>query len=253
MRATDRGPEAAERPDGPAGRRRRWRPVARERLGLANPNEAAAVVARYLRSAPGTMTYLFTVFITTVSLRAAGPDLTDALIRSESTNVHNMLHNPVRGLIASAFWIDTSRWPVALVLLFVVVMAPTERRIGTARWLAVGAAGHIGATVATTIGISIGVSHHLLRPSLTHAADVGISYFAIAVATAYVALLPGRLPWLGRAVIVGYVVVNVAASQTFTDYGHLVAAAVGFALAPWAVRGASWRHLHGPRELRSPR
>lgn len=195
------------------------------------------------------MAYLFTVFVTTVSLHGAGAHVTEVLMRRESTNVNNMLHNPVRVLIASAFWLDTTRLPVTLVLFFLVVMAPTERRIGTLRWMMVGAAGHIGATLCTTAGIDFGVDHNLLRPELTHAVDVGISYFAMAIAVVYAALLPGWWRWAGRALIVGYVVANVIASHTFTDYGHLFAATIGFAVAPIATRGASWYHLHRPRGI----
>lgn len=209
--------------------------------------EAPAAAAAYLGSAPGTITYVFTVLITTVSLQGAGHQLTEVLMRRESTNVHNMLHNPVRVLLASAFWLDTSHFPLALLVLFVVVMAPTERRIGTMRWIAVGAAGHIGATLCTTVGINFGVDHNLLRPELTRTVDVGISYFAMAVAAVYAALLPGWWRWAARSVIAIYVVANLVASNSFTDYGHLFAAIIGFALAPLVTRGASWRELHRQR------
>jgi hypothetical protein len=187
------------------------------------------------------------VLITTVSLDGAGRGLTEVLMRRESTNVHNMLHSPLRVLIASAFWLDTRHFPLALLLLFVVVMAPTERRIGTIRWIAVGAAGHLGATLCTTVGINFGVDHGLLRPELTNTVDVGISYFAVAVAAVYAALLPGWWRWAARTLIGVFVVVNLAVEPTFTDYGHLFAAIIGFALAPLATRGASWRSLHRPR------
>jgi hypothetical protein len=57
-------------------------------------------------------------------------------------NVHHLTHDPVRVLIRSAFWLSGYEllfWAA----LFLVVLAPAERWLGTSRWLLAFASGHI--------------------------------------------------------------------------------------------------------------
>ena len=64
---------------------------------------------------------------------------------------------------------------------FTLVMVPVERWIGTYRWLAVFAAGHIGATIATTVGIWLQVRSGTGASNLVYPIDVGVSYGLFAV------------------------------------------------------------------------
>src|ERR1700712_4834478 len=153
-----------------------------------------AYTAAWIRSAPGTYTYLFALLVTSWSLRGADPHLADALIRSQSTNLDNLTDRPLQVLVASAFWTSGSALPWMLLVRFTLVMAPVERRLGTRRTLVVFAAGHVLATLLVGAGIEIGLQHHLLDLSLARASDVGVSYGYFAVAGAFTWLLVPR--WL---------------------------------------------------------
>src|ERR1700709_1741400 len=127
-----------------------------------------AYTAAWIRSAPGTYTYLFALLVTSWSLRGADPHLADALIRSESTNLDNLTDRPLQVLVASAFWTSGSAIPWQLLLRFTLVMAPVERRLGTRRTLPVFATGHVLATLLVAGGLSYGVQHRLVSVSLAH-------------------------------------------------------------------------------------
>jgi hypothetical protein len=111
------------------------------------------------------------------------------------------------------------------------VLAPVERWIGTYRWLATFAAGHIGATLATTVGIWLQVREGA-GLSLIYPVDVGASYGVAAAAGVIAYRL--RRPWSGvwlaaLAVWLGWPIVH---QGTFTDWGHLVACGIGLAMGP---------------------
>ena len=102
----------------------------------------------------GPVPDLFTLGVTTLSLVDAAPGLTDRLLLTESTNVHNLAHDPLRVLGASAFWVGGTRLPWKVGVRFLLVTAPAERWLGTGRWLLAFAAGHVGATLVTVSGIA---------------------------------------------------------------------------------------------------
>ncbi|MCA1845188.1 MAG: rhomboid family intramembrane serine protease, partial [Actinobacteria bacterium] len=111
------------------------------------------------------------------------------------------------------------------------IMAPVERWIGTYRWLATFAAGHIGATLATTVGIWLQVREGAGR-SLIYPVDVGASYGLAAMGGVLVYRLPRRWKpvWLGSMAV--YLGAPLVTSGTFTDWGHLVAFVIGLAMGP---------------------
>ena len=135
------------------------------------------------------------------------------------------------GVVPQRVLLDHGHLIIELVL-FTVVMVPVERWIGTYRWLGVFAAGHVGATLATTIGIWLEVRSGAGGRALLYPVDIGASYGLAAVA----AVLAKRLPRpLGPFVAVGLgglLIFEVVYNGTFTDWGHLAAFAIGLALAP---------------------
>ena len=98
------------------------------------------------------------------------------MVASASTNVHNMTTDPVRVLLVSAFWVQSTLWIWPMAALIVAVMAPAERLLGTGHTLFIFAAGHIGATVLTVAAVGVGVDRGLFPHHLAYAADVGPSY-----------------------------------------------------------------------------
>ena len=67
-----------------------------------------AGLADALRHAPGTLIYLCCLLVTQLTLNTLDTPLSRRLVLGVSTNLHNMAESPVRVLIGSAFWTDTS-------------------------------------------------------------------------------------------------------------------------------------------------
>jgi hypothetical protein len=174
---------------------------------------------------------LLVVSVTTLMLRGLDATTATRVLRESSTNLVLMSRAAPRVLFLSAFLLDHGYLIVELVL-FTVLMVPVERWIGTYRWLGVFAAGHIGATIATTIGIWLEVRSGATGRALVYPLDVGVSYGLVAVAAVLTKRLPRPLGALMTVGLGGLLVLGVVYSGTFTDWGHLAAFAIGLALAP---------------------
>jgi hypothetical protein len=181
----------------------------------------------YALSAPGTVAYFLSLLMTTVVLRTSSAGVAHRLLVEQSTNLHNLRTYPVQVLFTSAFWLDSGQlWPALLPL--VVFLAPLERWLGTARWAAVFALGHVGATLITAVMLWFDTDYGRSNPALLRAVDVGISYGCYAVAGALTYRLPRRWrPWYAGALVV-FFVARLLLSQTFTDVGHVNALLIGF-------------------------
>ena len=187
-------------------------------------------VAGYLASAPGTHILLLILAVTTLVLRGVDAPTTTRILRHQSTNLFEMSRDAPRVLVLSAFLLDNGRLLVEAAM-FTLILAPVERWVGTYRWMASFAAGHIGATLATTVGIWLQVREGAGR-SLVYPVDVGVSYGVAAVAGVLVYRLrrPWAMAWLAFVVVdIGRAVVG---TGTFTDWGHLVAFGIGLAIGP---------------------
>jgi hypothetical protein len=125
--------------------------------------------------------------------------------------------------------------PYALVLL--LVLTALERRIGGLRAAAVFFGGHALATLATELPVGLSVALGRLPDSSLHRLDYGISFGVMASAGALAGLLPAWLRWplLGG---VGWPAATGLLAQTdpLTDWGHVLALALGVASWP-LVRG----------------
>jgi hypothetical protein len=186
--------------------------------------------AGYLAAAPGTHILLLILAVTTLVLRGVDAPTATRILRHQSTNLFQMSRDAPRVLVLSAFLLDNGRLVIEAIQ-FTVVLAPVERWVGTYRWLATFAAGHIGATLATTVGIWLQVREGA-GTSLIYPIDVGASYGVAAAAGVLAYRLPRRwaLAWLaGMAVYLG---LPLLARGTFTDWGHLVAFVIGLAMGP---------------------
>lgn len=206
-------------------------------------------VAGYLAKAPGTHILLLIVVITTLMQRGLDETTATRVLRQASTNLFHMSRDAPRVLFLSAFLLDHGHLVVEVVL-FTLVMVPVERWIGTYRWMGVFAAGHVGATLATTVGIWLQVRSGSGGSNLVYPVDVGVSYGLYAVA----AVLPRRLPrpvdLVVLGLIVGIALRGVILTGTFTDWGHAAAVAIGLALTPLVAprrhEAASRRHSSSP-------
>ena len=202
-------------------------------------------VVAYVRGSPATFLYLFVLSITTWVLLGLTGDVVESILREHSTNLDQLRTNPVRVLIRSAFWVD-GYLLLVWVVLFALVLAPAERWLGTVRWLVVFAAGHVGATLATAAGLWLAIRWKLAPSSLSDVVDVGVSYGFAALAAVFTYRLPapGRWYWAGGlfAVAAGAAIIG----GTFTDFGHLAAVMIGFAMYPITRSADVEQRSHGP-------
>jgi hypothetical protein len=155
------------------------------------------------------------------------------LAKAASTNLHNMTQDPLQVLVTSVFAGGGARFPWLTTAIFLALMVPAERWLGTGRWLLAFAAGHVGATLLTVLGIAWALHHHLASSTLATALDVGASYGICAVAAVFTyrfASRPGRVLWAGS--LSAYLTAAAWQGRSFTDVGHLLAAGIGFALYP---------------------
>ncbi|MFD4508811.1 rhomboid-like protein [Streptomyces sp. NPDC058457] len=227
-----RGPVAAPAPaiPRPALRPYPWRPAARHLLPW-----------RLLPTPTGTpVTFAYTAVLALTSLFAsyASPGLLNTLYQDSSTDVAHLLRTPVFVLLASALWIAGGLLsPFALA--FVLVLTALERRIGGARAILVFLTGHVLATLATEVPVGLAVLVGHLPDTSLHRLDYGISFGVAASIGALSGLLAPWLRWPLLA-LVGYSLVTdlVAFQDPMTNWGHLIALAVGTALWPVVRR---WR------------
>jgi hypothetical protein len=185
-----------------------------------------------VRAAPATYTYLFVLLITAWVLQTSSPQIAQRLVLERSTNLHQLGHDPMRVLIASAFWVEDAWQVLPWAVLFTLVLAPAEHWLGSTRWAIVFATGHIGATLLTGAGLWLAIHFDLVSTTVTRSADVGVSYgfLAIAGVLTYKFSRPWQFAYL--AALAGYLLVAVFVRGTFTDLGHALAVAIGLACYP---------------------
>lgn len=187
-----------------------------------------------------TQTYVAIVAVTTLWASAADDRLALAALRTASTNLHGLTHQPVTVLVSSAMWADPGGWRGYLVFLAaaVLVLAPVERRLGTARSVVAFAAGHAGATLISAAGLWLAIEAGRADRSLSRAVDVGWSYGTLTVAAVATRLAPpGTRLWWG-AVLVAVCVAGLARQPDVTGVGHALSVAIGFVLGPSLTRPA---------------
>jgi len=194
--------------------------------------------AAYVRSAPATYGYLAILLVTGWILAGMSDALADRLLLAQSTNLHHLGHDPLRVLVSSAFWAPGAHDLVISAVLFTLVLAPVERRIGSLRTVGLFAIGHLGATLLTGAGLWLALRFDAVERSVVNVRDVGPSYgfFAVAAGMTYLLARGLRAPY--AAGLVGYLATTAVLSDGFGDYGHLAALALGFASYP-LVRHAS--------------
>ncbi|QLY29390.1 rhomboid-like protein [Nocardia huaxiensis] len=202
-----------------------------------HPQRIRRAVAAYrnlLAVAPASIAYAFTLFVTWWTLRGASDMVGRRLILSASTNLRNLQRDPIQVLVASAFWTDGG-FPWSVILVMLTFMALAERWLGSLRWILVVATGHIGATLLVAVGLAHKVDQHLIPLRVTVATDVGPSYGISAMLAVLTFRLRGRarLAWAGGLLV--FYGLALWDDRTFTDYGHLFALLIGFAVGAIAV------------------
>ncbi|MEV7775099.1 rhomboid-like protein [Kitasatospora sp. NPDC086791] len=227
---------------------------ARSPQGL--PARLLRALLTYPRRSPLTFCYVGLLVLGHVWVEnRLSPDRADVLRDYISTNLDNLHDHPVTALFGSALLYDGTLTDFAstgfggtlitLGLGICCCLAWAERRFGSLRAAAVLLGGHLGATLITAVVILTALRHGWYPESVRQASDYGISYGAqTSLAFATVALPRwARLPW--AAFVVAWPLSGDSEwpgpLPDFTTVGHLLSAALGFALAGTAAALASRR------------
>ncbi|WP_152775223.1 rhomboid-like protein [Streptomyces spongiae] len=186
---------------------------------------------------PFTCAYAAVLLVTSAITEYADPSLVHALHQGSSTDVAHLVQHPVLVLFASALWTAGGLGsPYALGL--VVVLTALERRLGGVRTAGVFFVGHVLATLATEVPVGLAVLVGHLPESSLHRLDYGISF---GVATSVGALAGLLSPWLRWPLLAAFggMLVNdlITLQDPLTNWGHLMALAIGVALWPVVRRG----------------
>lgn len=194
-------------------------------------SRAARAVGRFVRGAPGTFAWLAILTLTTYLISHINPAFRDRFLRQRSTNLHELSTNPIRVLISSALYIDGGGlW--LYYLLYSIFHAPVERRLGTARWLAVVVAAHVGATYLSEGAVYWEVRHGYLPPSAIFTLDIGVSYALAGVEAVAAYLIEAPWSYAYAAALIAYYGYHLVVGNTFTDLGHFSSIMIGFACYP---------------------
>ncbi|MEU4116110.1 rhomboid-like protein [Kitasatospora sp. NPDC028055] len=223
---------------------------ARPPLGLLST--LLRVVRTYPRRSPLTLVYVGLLLLGHAWVEyGLTEEQADDLRNYISTNLDNLHDHPLRALVGSALLYDGTLTDITstgfggtlitLGLGIVVGLAWAERRFGTPRAAAVFLAGHVGATLITALVILLALHQGWYPESVRAASDYGISYGAQGALAFATLALPrwARLPW--AAFVLAWPLTGdeewPGPLPEFTTVGHLLAAALGFALAAATARG----------------
>jgi hypothetical protein len=178
---------------------------------------------------PVSLAFLTLMSVTTIVLASLGTAERQQLLLASSTNLERLQHDPLRVLVLSILWESPTGF-LTMVLPTALVLAVVEQRIGSLRALAVLAAGHIGGTLLTAVGIAAGINNGTLAPHVADAVDVGVSYATYALVGYAGFLFAARARFLLLTPVGVSLVAAVAIDRDFTSVGHLFSAVIGIAL-----------------------
>jgi len=202
-------------------------PDSLSRTGIRLLAQGLALAGR----APATAVYLLVLGATTLALATSSDRTVLHLLLGASTNLRNMTTHPLRVLVASAFWVESTAWFWPMAVLVIAVMGVSEWVLGLRRTLVAFAVGHVGATLLTVGAVGIGVDAGLLPRHLAYALDVGPSYGLAALGGVLVTRLSQPwLRWIGASGLLGGLALALVVDGDFTDAGHLLAASIGLLL-----------------------
>ncbi|MEU6180393.1 rhomboid-like protein [Streptomyces coeruleorubidus] len=191
---------------------------------------------------PFTFGYAIVLCVTSLISAYGGTALVHALLQGSSTDVAHLVRTPELVLVGSALWLAggvASPFAIGLVL----VLTALERRIGGLCTAGVFLLGHVLATLATEVPVGLAVLAGQLPASSLHRLDYGVSFGVAADTGALAGLLS---PWLRVPLLAGFGGMLLQDLLAFTDpmtnWGHLIALAIGVATWPlirrWQTRGA---------------
>jgi hypothetical protein len=213
--------------------------VKQMRLNRSRLSRLLKAVPRPLAT-PFTFWYLVLLGITTLVQHVASPATVNRLLMHSSTDPHNLWQRPLQTLLTSAFWIVDARW-IVYAIFFTLVLAPLERRIGSWWTFAIFLSGHVVATLATEVPVSLAKYAGAVGRAETHWLDIGVSYgFFTAAGVLLMMLAPPARKWGILVFETGIILLYISGQpdnllDIVTVCGHLIALHFGmFAWLPWS-------------------
>lgn len=215
-------------------------PSAMRTVGRRHSGDVLSAVLTRLGRLRVTLVYAAALAAVAIALVDLGPGVQETVIRHASTNLQNLAHGHIGTLIGSAFVNDAG--PIYIWLPGLMALLALGELLWESRRLVIAfVVGHIGATLIVAAGLAAAIAGGLLSRSVADAADVGMSYGAVAVLGTFTAAIPR--PW--RAAWAGWWL-TVAASSTvlsggeFTNAGHLIALVLGMAIGSRFTVTVNW-------------
>ncbi|MGV1037436.1 MAG: rhomboid-like protein [Candidatus Nanopelagicales bacterium] len=211
-----------------------------------------SAIHAYVLTAPATFVYI-AIFSATSGIQKGSPDKAlEIITRTNSTNIAELLTDPFRVLISSALLVaDNGFFWIGYVVVFVMIAARLEQRVGSARWLVIAVMSHVVGTLLTVTVETLLVHFELLPKSTVVTADVGVSYIMVGTCGAYLWLVTKRwrIPYF---VAVGAGILGpLIFSHQIWDLGHFLATSVGVLTGWWMIRIAPlhprlvWKQIAG--------
>lgn len=187
------------------------------------------------------ITYAAGILAAAAAARAIPPHRPRRVAFAASTNLGNLRRRPLFALVSSAFVMASGAEVAVMPPLAALVLGAAQRRHGRALTLAAAVSGHVGATLATTAILELGIRRGWFASREGRRIDVGASY---ALATVGGLVLGGLAlegtarAWPARAVagLSAALLAALIGNRDLTDAGHLIAWAQGLLLASWAFR-----------------
>ncbi len=198
---------------------------------------------RYGRAGPGTAALLSILLVAHGWLgHRADPGQVLAWV---STNTDNLARHPLGSLAGSLLFFGGTVTDAGSVITLGLGVAGAlwwlEAHAGPARAGTVFLAGHVGATLLTAVVIAAAVRDGRYPPEVRSALDFGISYGAETVLAAVTVAVPRWARWPWTLFVLGWPLADsrwYGLLPDFTTVGHLISAALGFALGALLIRPA---------------
>ncbi|MFE3191073.1 rhomboid-like protein [Nocardia sp. NPDC059240] len=186
---------------------------------------------------PATYSYVGLVTLVAVALTMVSASSESRIVLHASTNLHNLAKGRLGTLFSSAFLVgEGAATAFIIVPLLACLLALAERRFGAVKLVHTFFIGHIGATVLVAVGLWVAVASHVIPSSITTVEDVGVSYGAMAVVGALIAVLPPHRRFVWAASWLTLALGGVLVWHTFTNVGHFLALCLGLGIGRLMIR-----------------
>ncbi|MEC3920663.1 rhomboid-like protein [Nocardia sp. CDC160] len=186
---------------------------------------------------PATYSYVGLLILGAVALTMVSAKNETRIVLHASTNLHNLANGRFGTLFSSAFLVGEGAATAFIIVPFLAcLLALAERRFGAVRLVHTFFIGHIGATVLVAVGLWVAVESQLVPNSITMVEDVGVSYGAMAVVGALIAVLPSHRRFVWAASWLTLALGGVLVWHTFTNVGHFLALCLGLGIGRLMIR-----------------